>query len=62
MATETELRTFYNANIKLIGEDWEDFKAEHQTHTIQEITAKYQALIELGKRMNQPNWKPEANK
>jgi hypothetical protein len=62
VASETELEAYYKVNIKLIGESYEDFAAEHRDRSIQEITAKYQALIELGKRMNQPGWKPEATK
>jgi len=55
MATEKELRYFYQVNMKLIGESWEDFYAEHHLQydfTIEEIQAKYDKLVALGKELN----------
>lgn len=54
MASEQELQAYYQAHIKLIGENWVDFEAEHRNMTIQQIDAKYQHLIDLSRKMDNP--------
>ena len=53
-ATKQELEAYYNTNIKVIGESFEDFEAEHQNMSIEQIKQKYTALIELGRKLNHP--------